>query len=51
VQNNTQKERGVPALVQCVKNLTAVAQVIAEAQIQSLAQDSGLQVNIAAAMA
>ena len=32
-------KRGVPAVVQWVKNLTAVAQVIVEAQVQFLAQE------------
>ena len=34
---------GVPAVAQWVKNLTAAAQVSAEAQVQSLAWHSGLK--------
>ena len=34
---------GVPAVVQWVKNLTAVAQVAAEVRVPSLAQHSGLE--------
>lgn len=34
---NKNKISGVPAMVQCVKNLTAVARVATEVQIQSLA--------------
>ena len=34
---------GVPAVAQWVKNLTTVARVTAEAQVQSLAQHSGLR--------
>ena len=35
---------GVSAVVQCVKNPTAAAQVTAEARVQSLAQHSGLRI-------
>ena len=35
---------GVPAVAQWVKNLIAVAWVAAEAQVQSLAQHSGLRI-------
>ena len=35
---------GIPTMVQCVKNLTAVAWVAVEVQVQSLARCSGLKV-------
>ena len=42
---------GVPTVVQYIKNPTAVAQVAVEAQIQSLAQHSGLKGSSLAAAA
>ena len=34
--------KGIPAVVQCVKNLTAAAQVALEVQVRSLAWHSGI---------
>ena len=42
-KEEVEQRLGVPIVVHCVKNPTAVAQVIAEVQLQSLAQHSGLK--------
>ena len=43
LENDNKEIRGVPAVAQWVKNPTAVAGIIAEVQVQSLAQHSGLK--------